>query len=281
MHVNTYFDSDYTMPLSEDTKRKLVEALLRLNGISKNKAALALDLKRQNLYGWLKGVDSAIANSKKIDLLKILGVKEGQLDSGKIHRWCIQRLEDVPFVISTLTEAETAPQELFVMGIWPANDSDAVLRLTTNARHHTYLLLYYPATETPPQKITADSLGIGTQMQSIVPLNKEQWSSWLEPQEVDAELIKKTVDFEIQYNLPHDPLDEEPDDLTGDESHYDELATLVPPTASKDQLKQWEDLLDRALMSGRSFEQIVAETKAAMNLYSFRELRAMQKGKSS
>jgi len=33
-------------------------------------------------------------------------------------------------------------------------------------------------------------------------------------------------------------------------------------------------------MSGRSFEQIVAETKAAMNLYSFRELRAMQKGKS-
>ncbi|NCN89511.1 MAG: hypothetical protein GW936_08770, partial [Gallionella sp.] len=52
--------------------------MLRLNKISKNKAALSLDLKRQNLYAWLKGVDTAISNTKKLELLALLGVRNGE-----------------------------------------------------------------------------------------------------------------------------------------------------------------------------------------------------------
>jgi len=263
------------MNTSEETKRKLVDALLRLNNISKNKAALAISLQRQNLYAWFKGVDTAVSNTKKLELLALLGVSAGQLANDRIHRWCIQNLEDVQFVISTLTAAESAPQELFVLGIWPANDTDAVLRLTTNDHHHVYILLHYPTSDTPHTKISAETLGIGTQMKSIVAVNKEQWAQWLKPDEIEPGLIARTIDFEIQYNLPYEPLDTESDE-DGVDIDYDAPPLLEPPTATQEQVKRWVELLDQGLMTGRTYEQIEAETKRAMSLYSFRELRAMQ-----
>lgn len=258
---------------SEDLKRNLVEALLRLNGMSKNKAALSLDLKRQNLYNWLSGVDTAISNTKKLELLEMLGVKGGQLSTDRIHRWCIHNIEDARLVISAMTAKETKPQELFILGIWPANDFDAVLRLTTGNHHHTYLLLYYPPTDKPPLKITADSLGLGTQMKSIVAMTKEQWTNWLSPDVVDQGLITRTIDFEIQNNSTAEGVDAE----DTDDSHDASIAALEPPTATVEQTKRWNTLLDQALMTGRSFEQVLAETKQALNIYSFGELRAMQK----
>lgn len=179
---------------SEDSKRKLVKALLRLNKISGNKAAINVGLKRQNFYVWLNGVNSAISDIKKLELLDLLGVRYGQLDSSKIHRWCIQDMDDASLVISTLI----APQELLVMGI-AANEGDAILRLDIDDRHHAYLLLHRPfIAEVPSIKITAAALGIGTQMDSIIPLSKDQWTDWLEPGDAELGLIARTMDAGIQ-----------------------------------------------------------------------------------
>jgi len=263
------------MRLDEDTKRSLVEALLRLNKFSKNKAALSLDLKRQNLYAWLKGVDTAISNTKKLELLALLGVRNGELADDQIHRWCITDLEEVRSVISILTSQMSAPQHLSILNVWPDNHSDAVLRLTTNDHHHVYLLLYYPLQDSAPPQINATTLGIGESMQSMVCLTKEQWASWLKPDEVSLSTVARIVDHEIQFNLPPTELESLDTDQQADDDYYISLTDQEPPKPTPEQLAVWSELLERALRSGRSFEQAIHMTRIALNLYQPNEKRFM------
>lgn len=263
------------MRLAEDTKRELVEALLRLNKISKNKAALSLDLKRQNLYAWLKGIDTAISNTKKLELLALLGVRNGELADDQIHRWCITNLEDARLVISILTSQMSAPQHLSILNIWPDNNSDAVLRLTTNDHHHVYLLLYYPLQDSVPPQINATTLGLGESMQSMVRLTKEQWTSWLKPDEISLGTVAHIVDHEIQCNFPPEELESLDTDQQADDDYYIGLGNQEPPKPTPEQLAVWSELLERALRSGKSFEQSLHMTKIALNLYQPNEKKFM------
>ena len=255
------------MRLDEDTKRTLVEALLRLNKISKNKAALSLDLKRQNLYAWLKGVDTAISNTKKLELLALLGVRNGELADDQIHRWCISDLEDARSVISILTRQTDAPQRLSILNVWPDNHSDAVLRLTTNDHHHVYLLLYYPLKDSAPPQINATTLGIGESMQSMVRLSKEQWASWLKPGEISINTVAHIVDHEILANFPPEELESLDTESQTDDDYYIKLADQAPLKPTPNQFAAWAKLLEQALRSGKSFEQSVRMTKIALNLH--------------
>lgn len=249
---------------NEDIKRKLVEVLLRLNNLSKNKAALALGLKRQNLYGWLKGVDPAIANSKKLELLALLGVRNGTLADDQIHRWCVTDLDDVKNALLILTSQTDKPQRLFILNLWPANDSGAVLRLTTRDHHHVYLLLYYPLRVSAPPPINATSLGIGETMHSLMRLTKEQWGEWLKPDGISLSAASQIIDHEILFNRPPGESDaNEQTDVEG----YDTWEPCEPPKPTAEQIEIWDELLYRALMSGKSFDQSVHMTKVALGLY--------------
>lgn len=250
----------------EDTKRKLVELLLRLNNLSKNKAALALDLKRQNLYAWLKGVDTAIANTKKLELLALLGVHNGALADDQIHRWRISDLEDAKNALLILTSQTNEPQQLFILNLWPANDSGAVLRLTTNEYHHIYLLLYYPLQVSAPIQINADTLGIGQSTQSLVRLTKEQWEAWLKPDDISLNTVARLIDHEIQSNAPPEPLEHFEDDEQAEVENY-WLTNEAPPAPTAEQIAVWDELLTRALMSGKSFDQAMHMTMTALGLY--------------
>ncbi len=250
----------------EDTKRKLVEALLRLNDLSKNKAALALDLKRQNLYAWLKGTDTAISNTKKLELLALLGVRNGSLSADQIHRWRIQDLEDAKVVLTILTNQTSKPQQLYILNIWPANHADAILRLTTDPDHHVYLLLYYPLLESPPVPINAETLGIGESIPFLVILTREQWSTWLKPNEVSLSTVARIIDQTIQTPYSASQLESPAPEDQAEESEQNWLANQSPPMPTAEQITIWEDLLVRALMSGKSFDQISFETKTALGL---------------
>lgn len=238
-------------PIPEDAKRTLLNALLRLNGLSKNKAALSLGLFRSNLNSWLKGTNSSISSVKKLELLSLVGVSEGALDRRRIHRWDVKDIEDVRFALSVFLARDPAA-ELQIMNVCLANPADAVMRLTYGAES-TYLLLHHHAPESIVPVINSSSLGLGVSVDSPVRLTKAQWGSWIQPDAVDRSTIARSIDgwlsLAAKKSNAHQSAQDDFSERQSNES-------------------RWLSVLDLALSSGLTFEQVIEGAERALGVES-------------
>ncbi len=69
------------------TRRDLVKILIDLSGRSASSLASEIGVFRGAVLTWLKRGDKSIGIGKQDDLLSILGISNGSLDSTRVHQW--------------------------------------------------------------------------------------------------------------------------------------------------------------------------------------------------
>lgn len=69
------------------TRRDLVKILIDLSGRSASSLASEIGVFRGAVLTWLKRGDKSIGIGKQDDLLRILGISNGSLDSTRVHQW--------------------------------------------------------------------------------------------------------------------------------------------------------------------------------------------------
>lgn len=83
------------------TRRDLVKILIDFSERSASSLASEKGLHRSNVTRWLKHGGSSVGVKRQDDLLSILGISNGSLDSTRVHRWTIDHnLEPLRKILS-------------------------------------------------------------------------------------------------------------------------------------------------------------------------------------
>ena len=249
--------------------RELFAALLRLNDISQGKASDLSGLVRQNVSSWYTGRDNAISQESQLKLLATLGVSYGSLRSEGVHRWCVRDVEDAALILGGVLNDEERTHSEF----WHIHNSrypGCIVLKIVKATESIWVVMYRPLMGEPPQPINAESLRCGVDRGDVI-IDNATWESWLppavlEPVSFGAQLTKLIDQF--PYPLPPQEHYDQMENLDGQnavEQNQNELMEMLAPTA--EEIKKWNEVLLQAKLGGKSFDEIIKETKRALGWY--------------
>ena len=250
------------------TIRELFAALLRLNDISQGKASDLSGLTRQNVSSWCTGRDNAISQKNQFKLLATLGVNYGSLRSESVHRWCVNDVGDAALMLGeALNDEERAQAEYWHVHnlLYPGC---IVLKITK----HTgliWVMMYRPLMGEPPQPINEESLRCGVDRGEVI-IDSATWESWLPPAVLEpvsfGTQINNLIDQFPYPNPPHQYLDdmELPEGQNLIEENQDQIMERLAPTA--EELKKWDEVLFQAKVGGKSFDEIIKETRKVLGI---------------
>jgi len=248
--------------------RELFAALLRLNDISQGKASDLAGLVRQNVSSWCTGRDNAISQKSQFKLLATLGVSYGSLRSEGVHRWCVNDVGDAALVLdAALNDEERAQAEFWHVHnlLYPGC---IVLKITKQAGL-IWVMMYRPLMAEPPQPINAESLRCGVDRGEVI-IDSATWESWLPPAVLEpisfGTQINSLIDQFPYPNPSHQYFDdmEMPEGQNLIEENQDQIMERLAPTA--EELKKWDEVLFQAKVGGKSFDEIIKETRKVLGI---------------
>lgn len=254
------------MPTSFDL-RIVAQQLLELTGLTMAELARRGEVHRPNCLAWLAGKEQVFSEKKQLKVCEFLGWRYGRLRRDVVHHWQVGNdLSTLKAVLAAYEawENKTLFQIFQVEG--PQAEKAVILVGLCEGLPHLLILIKRPLGYGAPVPITAKSLGIGIDREAYR-LSAREWQEWWIPDAVardpDAYLrahgdkLIEVADSTFQATLDNELTPVECDDEMVLEGGM--LSGLTPEE------QEWLAVLQRALDTGMSFQEIMSRAGMALD----------------
>lgn len=213
------------------------------------------EVHRPNMLAWLAGKPQVLSEQNQLKVCEILGWRYGKLRRDIVHRWDVT--DDLSACIDVLKSFEL-PKPENSMIVYRAQRENAppatIIFADVLTSAPLVILISRKLGYSTPLDITSTSLGMGTDGPTVVSISENEWHEYWQ---VSTTCYSSARYMEVYGTNIRNAVQRRDKEMR--RKRYDPITTVFEET-------EWEDILNRAMDAGMSFEEIAARVRQVLGV---------------